>query len=125
MTTLEESQLVLEAVSGWVFYQSQNDGIKAIDEVLLFDVESAAFANFNYLECAKQSCDDVCDLAVICFLISLPIGLKFKVDEFPQNVDQVPDNFYINVLCKLWDSQEHALHQWRLLVRGLVRHLLF
>jgi len=87
MTTLEESQLVLEGVSGWIFYQSQNDGIEAIDEIFLFDVESAAFTNFNYLECAKQSCDDVCDLAVICFFISLPVRLKFKVDEFPQNVD--------------------------------------
>jgi len=53
MATLEESQLVLEGVSGWVFYQSQNDGVKAIDEIFLFDVESAAFTNFNYLECAK------------------------------------------------------------------------
>jgi hypothetical protein len=109
---LQEGEEVLRREGGGVLHHPGDDRVQTVDEVLLFDVERAASADFDYLEGAQKCGYDVLNLCRVGVgALSDPIWLEFEIDELPQHVDQIPDNFDVDVLGELRYAQEYALHQ--------------
>ena len=109
MRTFQKAQEIAKVVVIWLIVQPLNDGIQSVHEVLLLHVESSTSTYFNNLENAQKPSKNVRNAI---FAGDFATLFQFKLKEFSQHINQIPNDFNIDELRKLRNTQEHALKQW-------------
>ena len=99
--TLKECNkvLVLDKESKRPLIHALDDCIKCWDKVFFINIESLSCSNLDDLESTEQTCQNIWD--------AIGVGTSLAVADFDFEVfshywNQIPNNFQVDILGKLW-----------------------